>query len=86
VGSYTPNRNLYKPDIGETDWGDKVNQNWDILDAHEHLRAEISDFFSSPFWDNIPDKPSEFPPATHADTHKQQTPKRYITMMARSGC
>jgi len=65
MGSYTPNRSLYKPDVGETGWGDKVNQNWDILDIHEHLRAEISDFFSSPFWGNIPDKPAEFPPSPH---------------------
>jgi len=68
MGSYTPNRNLYKPDIGEVGWGYKVNQNWDILDAHGHERADISDFFSAPFWDNIPDKPSTFPPESH--THE----------------
>ena len=68
MGEYTPNRNLYKPAIGETGWGDKVNQNWDILDTHDHVRSEISDFFSSPFWDLIPDKPSTFPPASH--THE----------------
>jgi len=68
MGSYTPNRNLYKPAIGETGWGDKVNANWDILDAHDHVRSEITDFFSPPFWDNIPDKPSEFPPQPH--THE----------------
>ena len=28
-------------------------------------RSKISDFFSSPFWDNIPDKPSKFPPEAH---------------------
>ena len=33
MGTYTPNLNLYKPAIGETDWGDKVNQNFDILDS-----------------------------------------------------
>jgi len=65
MGSYTPNRNLYKPDVGETGWGDAVNQNWDILDVHEHLRAEISDFFNSPFWSLIPDKPTQFPPQPH---------------------
>ena len=31
-------------------------------------RAKVEDFFSSPFWDNIPDKPSTFPPASH--THE----------------
>lgn len=57
MGVYTPRRNLYKPDIGETGWGDKVNQNFDILDDHKHVRADVEDFFSAPFWDNIPDKP-----------------------------
>ncbi|RLI71079.1 hypothetical protein DRO97_10215 [Archaeoglobales archaeon] len=28
-------------------------------------RSKISDFFNSPFWDNIPDKPSTFPPSSH---------------------
>jgi len=37
MGSYTPNFNLYKPDIDETGWGDKVNQNFDIID--EELTA-----------------------------------------------
>ena len=32
MGSYTPNLGLYKPDTGETDWGDKVNANFDTLD------------------------------------------------------
>jgi len=57
VGIYTPNRGLYKPLIGEKGWGDEVNQNWDILDTHKHERSDITDFFSSPFWDLIPDKP-----------------------------
>lgn len=32
MGTYTTKLNLYKPDIGETNWGDLVNQNFDILD------------------------------------------------------
>jgi len=32
-------------------------------------RSWISDFFSAPFWDNIPDKPSAFPPEAHASRH-----------------
>jgi len=28
-------------------------------------RSKITDFFSAPFWDNIPDKPSTFPPEAH---------------------
>ena len=37
MGSYTANFNLYKPAIDETCWGDKVNQNFDIID--EELTA-----------------------------------------------
>jgi len=33
-------------------------------------RSKITDFFSSPFWSNIPDKPSSFTPSTHASTHE----------------
>jgi len=40
-----------------------------VAGPHTHVRADISDFFSSPFWDNIPDKPSEFPPEAH--THSR---------------
>ncbi|MCD6148183.1 hypothetical protein J7J18_02290 [bacterium] len=57
MGSYTPKRNLYKPSIREKNWGEKVNQNFDILDDHKHPREDITDFFSAPFWQNIPDKP-----------------------------
>jgi len=32
-------------------------------------RNEITDFWNSPFWDNIPDKPSQFPPEPH--THSR---------------
>jgi len=32
-------------------------------------RSKISDFWDTPFWGNIPDKPSTFPPSTHASTH-----------------
>lgn len=32
-----------------------------VSDTHTHTRSEVTDFFSSPFWDNIPDKPSTFP-------------------------
>jgi len=57
MGTYTSKRGLYKPDVGERGWGDKVNQNFDILDDHSHTREEVTDFFASPFWENIPDKP-----------------------------
>jgi hypothetical protein len=29
----------------------------------------VSDLFAAPFWNNIPDKPSTFPPSPHASTH-----------------
>jgi len=32
MGTYTPNLGLYKPDVGEVGWGDKVNENWDKID------------------------------------------------------
>jgi len=32
-------------------------------------RSKISDFWSTPFWDNIPDKPSQYPPEPHASSH-----------------
>jgi len=32
MGSYTTNFNLYKPDTNETGWGDKINQNFEIID------------------------------------------------------
>ena len=35
--------------------------------GHGHYRDTITDFFSSPFWANIPDKPSVFPPSEHGN-------------------
>jgi hypothetical protein len=32
-------------------------------------RSKITDFFNSPFWNNIPDKPSSFTPSAHASSH-----------------
>jgi len=29
-------------------------------------RSKISDFWATPFWEKIPDKPSEFPPTPHS--------------------
>jgi len=33
-------------------------------------RSKITDFFDSPFWNNIPDKPSSFTPSAHASSHE----------------
>lgn len=35
------------------------------IGPHTHVRADITDFWAAPFWDNIPDKPSTFPPESH---------------------
>jgi hypothetical protein len=32
-------------------------------------RNQIADLFNSPFWGNIPDKPTSFNPSAHASTH-----------------
>jgi hypothetical protein len=34
-------------------------------------RSKVSDLFASPFWANIPDKPSAFPPEAHASRHEK---------------
>lgn len=34
MGKYTPRFSLYKPDIGEVNWGDKINRNFDIIDEN----------------------------------------------------
>lgn len=39
------------------------------IPAYNHVRANITDFWNSPFWANIPDKPSTFPPSVHASSH-----------------
>ena len=35
------------------------------LAGHTHTRSEVTDFWSTPFWSNIPDKPSTYPPEDH---------------------
>jgi hypothetical protein len=36
-------------------------------------RSKISDFWASPFWTNIPDKPSTFPPSSHTHARADVT-------------
>jgi len=43
---------------------------FDVARIPDIPRSKIPDFFSAPFWGNIPDKPSTFPPSAHASTHK----------------
>ena len=43
------------------------------LATHTHSRSDITDFFSAPFWDSIPDKPSTYPPEAHAHTRSEVT-------------
>jgi len=38
-------------------------------------RSKITDFFASPFWDNIPDKPSTFPPSSHTHSPSDISPQ-----------
>lgn len=33
MGTTTPNLSLYKPDVGEVNWGTLINGNWNTLDA-----------------------------------------------------
>ena len=48
MGSYTPNYGLYKPDIGETDWGDKVNANFDTIDSEMNKnRSDIDNILNN---------------------------------------
>jgi len=48
MGTYTPNYNLYKPDIGETGWGDLVNQNFDTIDAQmQNNRNDINNILNN---------------------------------------
>ena len=42
MGEYTPNIKLYKPSIGETEWGDLVNNNFDVLDEQiDSIKKEL---------------------------------------------
>ena len=54
--------------IPNIDWS-RISGNFprDISDliSSAFSRSWISDLFSAPFWDNIPDKPSTFPPEAH---------------------
>jgi len=55
--------------IYDTDKDEKVEEN-KIDDIH---RSKIVDFFNSPFWDNIPDKPSVYPPEAHTHSRSDIT-------------
>jgi hypothetical protein len=46
----------------------RIQDAFNILESHTHPRGEIPDFFDSPFWSNIPDRPSTFPPDSHQHT------------------
>jgi hypothetical protein len=68
-------KNLGEP----VDPGDALRLPWNHASRHQIgggdpisglSRSQISDFFTSPFWDQIPDKPSTFPPSAHASTHQ----------------
>lgn len=48
----------------------KLDPNCYDITAHTHTRSQITDFWSTPFWANIPDKPSTYPPSAHASSHE----------------
>lgn len=46
MGSLTQYLQLYKPDIGETGWGEEVNQNFDTIDAKaKYVDESIQDLY-----------------------------------------
>ena len=46
---------------------------FDVSRIPDLARSKITDFFDSPFWDNIPDKPSTFPPSSHTHDDRYYT-------------
>ncbi|MCM8781739.1 MAG: hypothetical protein NC828_01615, partial [Candidatus Omnitrophica bacterium] len=48
---------------------DETNENLYALETafntHTHIRVDVTDFWNSPFWNNIPDKPTEYNPQAH---------------------
>jgi len=65
AGGSDPVENLNRLLIG----GTEVITSNRVLQNVTASRSIISDFWNSPFWDNIPDKPSAFPPESHASSH-----------------
>jgi len=47
VGKLTKHYRLYKPSINETDWGEEVNQNWEIIDKELHYLEKMIEKLSS---------------------------------------
>jgi hypothetical protein len=75
--SATANRVLVVRTANADPTFDQVDWNTDIKNIpstfppspHTHSRSDVTDFWSAPFWGNIPDKPSTFPPSAHASSH-----------------
>lgn len=43
MGKNTTNLNLYKPDTNEINWGDLINQNWDLIDSNSVAKQSKSE-------------------------------------------
>jgi len=41
MGSFTPIRNFYKPDIGETGWGNLINDIFDEIDGDINVEGKV---------------------------------------------
>jgi len=50
--------------------------------SHNHVRSNITDFWDSSFWANIPDKPSSFPPSSHNHDERYYTEDEIDTLLA----
>jgi hypothetical protein len=48
-----------------------ISGTFDVARIPNIPRSKIPDFWSSPFWANIPDKPSTYPPSAHKSTHEK---------------